>query len=376
MKSLSYLIVLIICTVSTIYSQELSGGVSYMLDNVGYDAVVADAQMYNISLGPGLITAGTNAAFSRLSHNVNGYRALSDNRLTARLRYRFSSGSSELSPEYSQLWCVEGTPGRMRSGIVLPVSFSFGSLPAVRFLPKVRFEFGVATDNPFTQAIGLQKRSVTIDLAARIARWEYHVEYQNDHYNSIAQDDYEQILSDTAFFNVFYGTINPITHYISDQVDPLPDNDLHSASVYAFGPVTPVLYAGASVQYRTSEKNLYLPIADTASGRILADYLPYRTPLDEWAVHVILAYAKEWKQADALINYLYCKVDLPAVSGGRYRGYYESIPGNLLAGFGDFYYQYNGLEPLSVSVALAREITEGLSLRLDYECFSRPYNAL
>ena len=44
-----------------------------------------------------------------------------------------------------------------------------------------------------------------------------------------------------------------------------------------------------------------------------------------------------------------------------------------MAGFGDFYYQYNGLEPLTVSAAAAREMFQGYSVRLDYEIFSRPY---
>ncbi len=348
---------------------------SYLFDNTYFHATDVEAKLKNFKAGLGLISASVDYQESKISHSISGFAPIADKRISAGCSYFLTIGAFEATPTYQQVWYPTGKSGRMRFSGSLPLSFTLPAAPAVRWSPHVRFDYGVTAENPFAQYIGVTKRSIGADVAAQVAQWEFHCDYQNDQYKSVDRKDLNTILNDTLFFKTFFDVVNPLRNFIDDATNPLPENTLHNFSFYTFGPITPVLYGGLSIAYRTTQENFYLPLAETDSGEILYGYAPYTTPQDEWSAHCILAFEKKWASNEALINNLFSKITMPLVSGGTYRGYYQSVPKNILAGFGDFYYFYNGLAPLTFTASMAKNLWWNTSLGVEYKIYSQPYSA-
>ncbi len=358
----------------TVRGLVLSTGGEYHFDNY-----VFDRKSYSISAEGALLKAGTwdgtlEYTLSRMNEGISGLSPFRDENALARLSFKLPlhwlAGGMDIS---AGIWNTGG-PGRSFFSGEIPLQIR--RLPAqLRFMITPNFRSGTSDDNPVATRIGVTRNSIGIDAGFGFKEWEVHATYQKDRYSSVNRVDYQPLLADTLFFQTFYDVLNPFLNLLDAPTDPIPANNLSHSSIYFFGPLFPWLYLGGAYIYKNSSHDFYLPIADTDDGQLIYSFFPYRTPKEEGVFRLVLDFVKSWHGAKSPVNEISSKVDFPVYSHGAYRGYSVAPSGNLIEGFEDFYYQYNGLGELIIEAGIGKIIGYGFSLKMNYSWFSRPYTA-
>jgi hypothetical protein len=354
------------------YCLEIDGGVSYLGDNIGY---IKSSYTGNLSMIPSpekKVTVGVDYSHGRLKQQFSGFNTFTDDALT------FSAGFNNKGKNILAGITVDygmSLVGDMRRFVAfdVPCSFTMPGITPVTVLSTIQFRRGYADDSPMAQRIGVDKTDFSADVGIGIKGWEWHVSYQYAWYDAIKREDYEPLLSDTAFFHVFYDVLNPALSFISAQTDPIKANQQKKISAFFFGPVTSWMYMGATYRYRDAMNDTYIPLANNSAGNVIYTYFPYRAPHKEWGISGIVALSKSIDNARSPLNTFTFKVEVPIVSGGEYRGYYQIDPNMLLAGFEEFYYSCNGLKDMTISASVGKSVSKTFSVGIDYTWFSRPY---
>jgi hypothetical protein len=365
-----------LCTVlvflGVAYSQEFTGGVSYLGDNIGYVKTSYAASMAVIPATDKKVSVGIDYTHGRLKKQFSGLNTFTDDALSISAKYNRKGKklSAGLGLDYGVTLI-----GDMRQYIALtmPLVWRMSDQPATYLMSTVYFRQGYADDSPMAQRCGAGKTEVSADIGVGSKGWELHGSYQHAWYGAIKRGDFESLLADTTFFGVFYDLLNPANSFVTAKTDPIPGHELTNASIYFFGPIVPWCYAGAAYSYRDADKDAYIPLADDTTGNIIYTYFPYRTPHKEWGISGIVALSKSIDNPRVPLSKFSLKLDVPIVSGGEYRGYYQVNPNMLLAGFKEFYYSCNGLEDMTIRASVGKSFLNKFSFGIDYTWFSRPY---
>lgn len=247
--------------------------------------------------------------------------------------------------------------------------------PGKRLLLTAGYRYGMADDNPAAARMGVNKRTAYVDAGVGVRGWELHGTYQYRWYAPVHRDQYQPLLADSAFFTTFHDILNPARKMIDAPTAPIPANEVHQVSAYFFGPVAPVLYLGGSFSYTDAAHDNYIPLADTDSGDVICGFFPYQTPHHEGSLGVVAQLVHHCDQIGSVLNDASLKIEFPAYSFGTYRGYYLPPSGSLLAGFTDFYYDYQGTGTLTVAAKIGKLLPADLGISLSYVWVSKPYVA-
>jgi len=355
-------------------SFSLTASGEYLLDNTVFSRRSLSISAQGLSLPFG--TVGGEAAYgtSALNGEINGLRAWDDEFVSAAVHYRYHGSSFSAGADLSAGGWPPGNGDRSFAAGILPVEWRIPGT-GFRFLTKLVLRQGAADDNPAAMRIGIDKRTVKADAGLGFKGWELHASWQTEKYSAIPRADYLPLLWDTAFFRAFYDILNPVLKFIPTPTAPLPGNEIREVSVYGFGPVNSMIYAGGSYVYRNAREDLYLPVADDESGRIVNAFFPYITPRQEKVFFLIAAFARQWNSPGVLLNSVFAELDFPAYASGVYRGYNQVNPQNLLAGLDGFFYKYNGLGTMTLKCEIGKRFGNTWNLSLHYQWFSRPYLA-
>jgi|GEM_PF-6463530 hypothetical protein len=348
--------------------------VEYLGDNMALMGPSYDVGLSGIAALGGECSARAGLAHWRTNFPANGLGKFATDIATVEAEYRFGAipvscgmlvraGASNLARE----------PHYFIGGEV-PLKVSPAALPGVRFLASGGIRYGYADDNPFLAAMGAKKLSAACKAGVGVQAWEFHADYGYGRFDRIEPGQYKPFLDDTVFFSVLYDTLNPVLNLIDVRTDPFPANEEHRFALYLFGPALPFLYTGASFTYRNMTENYYLPIADD-DGRIFFTYFPYYTPRNEGSFGLICAAVHATDDVAAFCNKAELKIHFPVYSFGSYRGYYQAAPGNVLAGFKDFFYDYYGTGGMNVAAEIQKRFPLGFRVGLHYSWNTRPYVA-
>jgi hypothetical protein len=361
--------------VSFCHGAQIEADAEFLADNMALARPSYDLAVSAIPAAGGELSARAGLSHWRMNVPANGMAVFSTDMAIVETGY-LSSFPSFVTGLRLQggMAGLAATPHYSLSGEV-PLTITPAAFPGIRILSKAGMRCGYADDNPFLAAIGAKKLSASLKAGIGAGMWEFHAGYQYGHYDRIEREMYQPLLEDPVFFSVLYDTLNPVLNLIDVNTAPFPANDENRFALYFFGPVLPFLYAGASFTYWTMSQNNYLPIADADDARIFFTYFPYRTPQSEGSCNVILAVNHTSDMVAALCNKAEVKVNFPVFSFGSYRGYYQAVPGNILAGFKDFYYDYYGTGVLSVDAEYKKLFSHNVSLGLQYSWVSQPYRA-
>lgn len=353
---------------------SLTASGEYLGDNTVFSRRTVSLDAGGIALPFGSLAFRSAYSGSTLAEDINGLRAFDDASLSGSIAYRCQHPSFLTGADFSAGTGLPGGRGRSFVAGSIPFEWRF-TQPGLRLMSSLRIRKGTAEDNPVTTRIGIDKRTLKADAGIGWKGWEIHAAYQQEKYSDIRRADYQPLLADTAFFQVFYDILNPFLKFINTPTNPFPANEINEFSVYGFGPISSLFYAGASYVSGNADHNFYLPVADKEDGRIVNAYFPYITPRDERVLSLIGAFARQWETAGAIINNLSVKLDFPAYSASSYRGYYQVNPQNLLEGLQGFFYDYFGLGTLAMESEIGKNISKTWRFSLNYKWFSRPYRA-
>ncbi len=353
----------------------IDGGLEYLSDNTAFIRPLYYLSAKNLSVPGGELSLNADYAHWAMRSSFSGIRKFTSDIAHAEAGYRFSTASLSSGITLSAGVFDPGSSNRFYAGAEIPVRKTFRSLPGFRLLSTAGVQCGFADDNPFMAKMGANKLSLSLDAGAGINLWEFHAAYGYAKYDPIERDAYKSLLDDPEFFSVFYDTLNPLLHLVDAQTAPFPANESRSFSMYFFGPVTPALYLGASYAWKNTASDFYLPLADNDDGTIEFVFFPYHTPHHEGSFNAIAAYAYQTDDMTAVINKLSLKTSFPVYSYGTYRGYYQAAPGNILAGFNSFYYNYYGTGTLTADAEIAKKLSPKFTAGFVYSWVSRPYVA-
>jgi len=352
----------------------VTGSGEYVFDDWGFGRKGFSLSAGDISLSTGILECKAIRTLSEMHEKVNGVMPFDDETVEAEICYRFRRPVFSANPDFAfGMWTSSGKDRSFLSGS-LPMTVRLFN-QRLSLMASAGFRSGPADDNPFTVRIGLNKRTLDYDLGIGFKGWEVHAAISDNEYASVNRSDYRPFRVDTNFFSVFYEVLNPVFNFINAETDPIPSNRIRQISGYFFGPILPVLYVGGLYTSRDSRHDLYLPVADTGSGGLVYAFFPYITPIKEKVFSAILTFVKTWQGTDAFLNELGSKASFPVYSSGSYRGYYLDPSGNLLAGFQDFYYTYEGLGTMTFDGTIGKIISRGFSVTVKYAWVSRPYIA-
>lgn len=365
-------LVVILSTLSPIYGWRLQAFGNYLFDNTVFDRQTYKLSVSNITALKGELAGDMIFERSYMRAPFGGLSNFEDEFLTIGVDYLFRNtdnfGGLKLDAGRN---VASGKTRYFLSGEI-PLKFAL-PLPGTRLIATTGYRGGVVSDHPVAKRIGVSKQSVSLDVGLGVFNWELHGSYQYEWVASVSRDQYQALLSDTAFFKVFYDILNPSQGWIEAQTNPIPANTMYQISTYFFGPVTPSLYIGGSFSYSDAAHDNYLPLAETDSGDIVFAYFPYTTPHREGVFGLVTQYIHHTDASHVILNDVSLKLNIPVYSFGTYRGY--KIGGNIIAGIWDYYYPDYGKGALCVEAKIGKLLPAGVNLSFSYTFVSKPYVA-